>query len=328
MYFCVETVNSSFTKNVSLTIMKFEQPIPVQELAQRFEAQLIGDDSLQATGINEINKVEPGDVMFVDNEKYFQKALRSAASIILLNKPTDCPPGKALLVVDEPFQAYNELMWQYRPFRPLTQNIHPTAKIDDSVVIEPNVVIGANVTIGKNGYIQANAYIGDDTEIGEEVNVQAGALIATDAFYYKKAADGPQKFRSGGRVIIEDRVEIGAGNTINRGVSGDTVIGAGTKFDSQVHIGHDVTIGKNCLFAAQCAIGGATTIGDNVMLYGQVGVVDKVQIGSNTTVLSKSVVTKSLPGGTTYYGSPAGEVKTVMRQLAALRNLPDFLKGK
>ncbi len=308
--------------------MKFAQPIPVKALASRFNAQLIGDDSLQATGINEINRVEPGDVMFVDHEKYFQKALRSPASIILLNKPTDCPDGKALLVVDEPFQAYNELMWEYRPFRPLTQNIHPSAKIDASVIIEPQVVIGANVLIGKNCYIQANAYIGDDTVIGEEVNIQAGAIIATDGFYYKKSPDEPQKFRSGGRVILEDRVEIGAANTINRGVSADTVIGSGTKFDAQVHVGHDVVIGRNCLFAAQCAIGGATTIGDNVMLYGQVGVVDKVNIGSNATVLSKSVVTKSLKGGATYYGSPAGEVKTVMRQLAALRRLPGFLKGK
>lgn len=308
--------------------MKFPQPIPVQELAERFQAQLIGDTSLQATGINEIHKLEPGDIMFVDNEKYFQKALQSAASIIILNKPTDCPAGKALLVHEHPFKVYNELVWEYRPFEPLTQAISPLAEIDPSAIIEPNVTIAANVKIGKNCYIQANSYIGEYTIIGDEVTIQAGCIIGTDAFYYKKETDGFHKFRSGGRVIIENRVEIGAGCTINKGVSGDTVIGAGTKLDNQVHLGHGVVIGKNCLLAAQVGVGGKATIGDNVILYGQVGVAARVKIGDNVVVSAKSGISKDLEAGKHYFGIPAREIKIVQRELAALRQLPEFFRKK
>lgn len=304
--------------------MKFVSPIPVKQLAEKIGATLVGDESLEALGINEIHKVEKGDITFVDVKKYFDKSLHSAASIIILNEETECPPGKALLICDKPFEAYNNIVIEHRPFEPLTKTISDTAKIHPTAIIEPGVIIGHHVEIGKNAYIQANVTIHEYTIIGDNVTIQSGTVIGTDAFYYKKHAYGYQKWRSGGRVIIEDNVEIGALCTINKGVSGDTIIGAGTKFDCQVHIGHGCVIGKNCLFAGQVGVGGKTIIGDWVTLYGQVGVAQKVKIGDKAIIGAQSGVSKSLEGGKLYIGSPANEARLMRRMFAALRHLPDF----
>lgn len=307
--------------------MQFKQPISVRELVRRFDAQLIGDDTLHATGINEIHKVQPGDIAFSDSPKYFAKTLESAATIVLLNQPAECPPGKAILVVEKPFDAYDELVREHRPFVPLTAQISPEADIHPTAIIEPGVVVAANVRIGAYCHIQANAYIGEYSILGEQVIVGPGAIIGSDAFYFKKYPDGSwQKWRTGGRVILEDRVDIGAGCTINKGVSGDTIIGEGSKLDCQIHIGHGAVIGKNCLFAAQVGVGGKTIIEDNVVLYGQVGVVQAIRIGAGAVVLAGAGVSKSLEGGKTYFGSPADEAREKYKELAALRQLPELLK--
>jgi len=306
--------------------MKFPKPIPVLEIARKTGAKLIGDEMLVATGINEIHKVQPGDVTFVDNRKYFRKSLESAATIIFLNEETECPPGKALLLCEHPFEAYDSLVREHRPFRPLSASISESANIHPSSVVEPGAVIGHQVVIGRNCYIQANAYIGDQTHIGNHVTVQAGAIIGTDAFYFQKTAEGFKKWRSGGRVVIHDHADIGAGCTINRGVSGDTVIGEGTKLDCQVHVGHGAVIGKNCLLAGQVGVGGKAVLEDGVVLYGQVGVAARVRIGAGAVVSAKSGVSKDLEGGKAYFGIPAEEIRVRQRELAALRQLPDFMK--
>jgi len=305
--------------------MKFPNPIPVTELARLMDAELIGDDSLKATGINEIHQVEPGDVTFVDVKKYFNKSLQSDASIIILNERVEAPEGKALLLCDEPFEAFNDLILAHRPYQPLQKVIHPTAEIHPSAILEPNVVVGPHVVIGPECHIMANTTIAEYTIIGERVIVQSGSTIGTEAFYFKRTEAGYRKWRSGGRVILEDDVDIGAGCTINKGVSGDTIIGAGTKFDAQVHIGHDVRIGKRCLFAGQVGIGGNTVVGDEVVLYGQVGIAQNLNIGDKAVVLAKSGVSKDLEGGKVYFGYPAGEARATYRELAALRHLPEFL---
>ncbi|MFZ2900552.1 MAG: LpxD N-terminal domain-containing protein [Saprospiraceae bacterium] len=307
--------------------MKFPEPIPVKELAHKLGAKLIGDETLYATGVNEIHKVEPGDVTFADVAKYFQRALDSEATIVILSDVTICPEGKAILVCDQPFQAYDSLVREFRPFRPLTANISPEAHIHPTAIIEPNVVIAHDVRIGAHCYIQANVYIGEHTVIGDHVTIQAGAIIGTDAFYYKKSEKGYTKWRSGGRVVIEDHVEIGAGCTINKGVSGDTFIGEGTKLDSQVHVGHGAVIGKRCLIAGQVGIGGKTIIEDEVVLYGQVGVIQAVRIGKGAVVLAGAGVSKDLEGGKTYFGAPADESGIRYRELAALRHLPELIKN-
>ncbi len=306
--------------------MKFPQPISIVDIAKRINAKLIGNDSLQATGINELHKVENGDITFVDAKKYFKKSLESAASIIIINEEVACPDGKALLVCDNPFEAYDGLVRQFRPFRPMSTEVSESAFIHPSAVIEPGVFIGYQVVIGKNSYIQAGSYIGDYTHIGDHVTIQAGSIIGTDAFYFQKTENGFKKWRSGGRVVIENHVEIGAASTINRGVSGDTVIGEGSKLDCQVHVGHGAVIGKNCIIAGQVGIGGKAILEDNVVLYGQVGVAQRVRIGAGAVVSAKSGVSKDLEGKKAYFGIPAAEIRERQRELAALRHLPVFFK--
>jgi UDP-3-O-[3-hydroxymyristoyl] glucosamine N-acyltransferase len=301
--------------------MLFRQPISVKDIAHLIHAQIIGDPDFLCTGINEIHKVVPGDILFVDVAKYFSASLKSAASVIILNEAIEAPTGKTLLVTDQPFEAYDLITRTYRPHTPLSSAIDPSAEIHPSTVIEPNVVIGPHVRIGRDGYIQAGAIIHSHVIIGNHVRIQAGALIGTDAFYFKKYPDRLKKWHTAGRVILEDHVDIGAGCTINRGVSGDTIIGEGTKLDCQVHIGHGVVIGKHCILAGQVGVGGKTIIGDHVILYGQVGVAQNLHIGDKAVVAAKSGVSKDLEGGKTYFGIPAEEIKIKQRELATLRML-------
>ena len=302
--------------------MKLPEPISARALAERFGARLIGNPDIVATGINEIHKVEPGDIAFSDHPKYFEATINSPASIILLNAEAPCPPEKAILVLDDPFDAYDALVRERRPFSPASTRISPLAQIAPDAILEPGVVVCDYARIGPESYIQANAYIGEYTHIGAKVRIGPNCSIGADAFYFKKLPDGSlRKWRSGGRVIIEDNVDIGACCSIDKGVSGDTVIGAGSKLDGQIHIGHGAVVGKNCLFAAQVGIGGKTIIEDNVTLYGQVGVAQAIRIGKGAVVLAKSGVSKSLEGGKTYFGIPADEVKDKYRELALLRRL-------
>ena len=306
--------------------MRFPTPIKVSELAKQINAQLLGDDTLLASGINEIHHVEKGDITFVDFEKYYKPALESAASIILIDKSATPPKGKALLVVDDPFTVYNNLVLQYRPIRPLSNNISASAHIGEGTHLEPGVVVGHEVVIGKNCLIQANVYIADHSVIGDDVIIQSGAIIGGYAFYFKKTAKGFTKWRSGGRVVIQDRVDIGSNCTINKGISSDTIIGEGTKIDCLVQIGHDTKIGKNCLFAAQVGVAGNCTIGDNVTLYGQAGVAQNVTIANGVTLMAQSGLGHPTQEGKSYFGSPAKEARKAYREMAAVKQLPDFLR--
>ena len=302
--------------------MKFDKPIPIQKIADRLKADIIGDNTLNTLGINEIHHVKVGDITFSDVKKYFEKALNSAATFIILNeKPDSIPEGKVVLIHPQPFEAYDSLVRQQRPFDPLSIEVADSAAIHPNVILEPNVVIGNHVRIGSGSYIQANAVIHDFTVIGKNVTIGAGTLIGTDAFYFKRNTEGYKKWRSGGCVVIEDNVDIGAGCTINKGVSSDTIIGEGTKIDCQVHIGHDAQIGKNCLIAAQAGISGNTVVEDEVVIYGQVGIAQNLRIGKKAVILAKSGVSKDLAGDKTYFGYPAQEVRDAYKELALLRQL-------
>jgi UDP-3-O-[3-hydroxymyristoyl] glucosamine N-acyltransferase len=302
--------------------MKFNKPTPIQKIADRLNAEIIGDNTLNALGINEIHHVKAGDITFSDVKKYFEKALNSAATFIILNeKPDAIPEGKVVLIHPQPFEAYDSIVKLQRPFTPLSIEVSDSAAIHASVIFEPNVVIGNHVRIGIGSYIQANAVIHDFTIIGKNVTIGAGTLIGTDAFYFKKNTEGYKKWRSGGRVVIEDNVDIGAGCTINKGVSSDTIIGEGTKIDCQVHIGHDAQIGKNCLIAAQAGISGNTVLEDEVIIYGQVGIAQNLRIGKKAIILAKSGVSKDLAGDKTYFGYPAQEVRDAYKDLAIIRQM-------
>ncbi len=306
--------------------MKFPQPIPVIDIARRFGARLIGDKTIIATGINEIHKVESGDITFSDVKKYFTKSLESDATVIILNEAAECPDGKAILVCDKPFDVYESLVSDHRPFRPLSSSIDPTAKIDPTAIIEPNVVIGPQVTIGAHTHIQANVVIREHCSIGDRVIIQSGVMIGTDAFYFKKTESGHVKWTSGGRVIIGNDVYIGSNTTINRGVSGDTVIGDGTKVDCLVQVAHGVVIGKHCIIAAQVGISGKTTIGDNCNIMGQAGIAPGMRIGDNVIVNAKTGIGNDIESGEVYFGYYGQERRKAWREMLALRRLPDLLR--
>ncbi len=289
------------------------------------KAKLKGDPNFLVTGVNEIHMVHEGDITFVDHPKYYTKALTSAATVIIIDKETEVPAGKHLLISDDPFRDYNMLTKHFRPFVKTTKPISDTAEIGEGTIIQPGVVIGNHVKIGKNCIIHSNVSIYDDTIIGNDCIIQANSVIGGDAFYYKLyEGKGRVKMHSCGRTILHDKVEIGANCTIDRGVSGDTVIGEGTKLDNLIHVGHDTVIGKNCVFAAQVGIAGVVVIEDNVSLWGQVGVSKDLVIGKGASVMAQSGVGKSLEGGKEYFGSPAREARQKWKEMALVARLPEL----
>ncbi len=311
----------------NLTDMKFPAPVSVKWIADLIGAELTGNTEGIATGINEIHKVEPGDLVFVDHPKYYDKCLHSAATFIIINQKTDCPEGKALLIVDKPFEAYQTIARHFRPFKPADKPISDSAVIGEGTYIAPNVYIGHDVIIGKNCFIAPNVTILDHCILGDNVIIQAGTVIGSDAFYYNTKKDREvwyKKMESCGRVVIESDVEIGAGCTIDRGVSHDTRIGQGSKLDNMVHIGHDTVLGANCLLAAQVGIAGATTLGNGVILWGQVGVSKTLTIGDNAVVLAQSGVGGTLEAGKVYFGSPAEDAVVKKRELVWVKRIPEI----
>lgn len=298
-------------------------------MAGFLKAKLIGNKEGQATGINEIHKVEAGDLVFVDHPKYYDKCIQSAASFIIINKEADCPPGKALLVVDQPFEAYLAIVKHFRPAELPGKAISDSAVIGDGTNIYPGAYIGHHVRIGKDCIIHPNVTILDYTEIGDRVTIQAGTVIGSDAFYYNTKKDREvwyKKMLSCGIVVIEDDVEIGAGCTIDRGVTHETRIGRGTKMDNMIHIGHDTHLGSNCLIAAQVGIAGAVEIGNGVVLWGQVGVSKTLTIGDNAVVYAQSGVRASLEGGKIYFGSPAEEAMVKKKEFVWIKRIPELWK--
>jgi UDP-3-O-[3-hydroxymyristoyl] glucosamine N-acyltransferase len=305
--------------------MKFPKTYRLQEIAALINCEFIGDGDFEVFGMNEIHVVGPGDIVFVDHPKYYDKALQSEATIILINKNVDCPDGKALLISDDPFRDFNKLTNHFKPFQSSNTSISTSAKIGKGTVIQPNTFIGNHVVIGENCLIHSNVSIYDYTVIGNNVIIHAGTILGADAFYYKKRAEGFDQLNSGGRVVIEDNVGIGALCTIDKGVTGDTTIGEGTKIDNQVHVGHDTKIGKKCLIASQTGIAGCVIIEDEVTLWGQVGTTSGITIGEKAVVLGQTGITKSIQGGKTYFGTPIEESREKLKQLANIKKIPDIL---
>lgn len=308
--------------------MKFPKTYSLKEIAEIIGSEFVGEDNFPVMGMNEIHVVEPGDIVFVDHPKYYDKALQSAATIVLINKQVDCPEGKALLISDDPFRDFNKLTNHFRPFVYSNGSISSSAQIGEGTVIQPNCFIGNHVRIGKNCIIHSNVSIYDHTQIGDNVIIQAGTVLGADAFYYKKRPEGFDQLLSGGRVVVEDHVGIGALCTIDRGVTGDTTIGEGSILDNQIHVAHDTIIGKKCLIAAQTGIAGCVVIEDEVTIWGQVGTNSGITIGTKAVILAQSGVTKSVAGGITYFGTPAEESREKLKQMAYVKRLPELLNKK
>jgi UDP-3-O-[3-hydroxymyristoyl] glucosamine N-acyltransferase len=306
--------------------MKFDAPQTLKEIAGLIHADFAGDPGFIVSGINEIHMVDPGDLTFVDHPKYYNKALESKATTILINKKMDPPAGKTLIFSDHPFDDYVSLVLKFRPFEKAVSLISPSAEIGEGTIIQPGAFVGNHVKLGKNCIIHANASIYDHCVIGNNVIIHSGAVIGADAYYFQRRPEGYKKLESCGRVILEDNVEVGALTSIDKGVSGDTTISFGTKLDNHVQVGHDTYIGRNCLIGAHCAIAGVTRIEDDVILWARVSVNKDLVIGAKAIVLATSGIDKSIEGGKTYFGSPVMEARKKWRELAAIRSLPDILQ--
>ncbi|MDO6473233.1 UDP-3-O-(3-hydroxymyristoyl)glucosamine N-acyltransferase [Maribacter sp. 1_MG-2023] len=306
--------------------MKFPTTFSLKQIAEIISSEYVGHDDFPVLGMNEIHVVVNGDIVFVDHPKYYDKALESKASVILINKKVDCPKGKALLISDDPFRDFNKLTTFFQPFVPSSQTIAATAKIGKDTVIQPNTFIGNNVEIGDNCLIHSNVTIYDNCIVGNNVTIHAGSVLGADAFYYKKRPEGFDKLISGGRVVLKDNVDIGALCTIDRGVTGDTTIGFGTKLDNQVHVGHDTVIGEKCLIASQTGIAGCVIIEDEVTIWGQVGTNSGITIGAKAVIMGQTGVTKSVKGGKSYFGTPIEESREKLKQLAYIKKIPEIIK--
>lgn len=306
--------------------MKFPKPNTLKEIASLINCKYIGDDNFPVLGMNEIHVVSSGDIVFVDHPKYYDKALQSDATIVLINKEVDCPEGKALLISDDPFRDFNVLTNHFKPFNSSTNNISDSAKIGKNTIIQPNCFIGNNVVVGDNCLIHSNVSIYDDCVLGNNVTIHSGTVLGANAFYYKKRPEGYDRLLSGGRVEIKNNVDLGALCTIDRGVTNDTIIGEGSKLDNQIQIGHDTVIGKNCLIASQTGIAGCVVVEDDVTIWGQVGIKSDVVLAKGTEIYAQSGLGHSTEENKAYFGSPASEARDRFREMAYIRKIPEILK--
>jgi UDP-3-O-[3-hydroxymyristoyl] glucosamine N-acyltransferase len=299
--------------------MKFHQPQKLRTIADIIGAKFIGPEDFEVLGTNEIHMVKPGDIVFVNHPKYYDKALNSAATIILIDKEVECPEGKALLVSEDPFRDFNKINTHFTRIYNFTEELHDV-EIGEGTHIHRSAVIGNNVKIGKNTLIFPNVVIGDRTVIGDNVVIQSNTVLGGDAFYYRKLDGNFDRLISVGNVVIESNVEIGNGCTIDRGVTDSTVIGEGSVLDNQIQIGHDTVIGKRCLIASQTGIAGCCIIEDEVTIWGQVGIASGLRIEKGTVLLAKVGVNRDLTKGT-YFGFLAEDFRTYLKKEVKLRNL-------
>lgn len=306
--------------------MKFPKPYTLKQIATLIDCNFKGSEDFEVLGMNEIHVVEPGDIVFVDHPKYYDKALYSKATIVLINKDVACPDGKALLISDDPFRDFNKLTDHFKPFKLANVAVATDAVIGEGTIIQPNCFIGNHVTIGSNCVIHSNVSIYDDAVIGDNVTIHAGTVLGANAFYYKNRPEGYDQLKSGGRVVIKDNVDIGALCTIDKGVTGDTTIGEGSKLDNQIQIGHDTVIGKKCLIASQTGIAGCVVVEDNVTIWGQVGVKSGITITKGTVLYAQSGLGHTTEEGKTYFGSPAIEARAFFKERAYIKKLPEILK--
>lgn len=300
--------------------MTFKSPQSLKTIADLINAKFIGDENFQVFGTNEIHRVKAGEIVFVNHPKYYDKALNSDATIILIDKEVACPEGKALLVSDDPFRDFNKINEHYQgiqTFEITNQNL----KIGENCKIHPSVIIGNDVTIGNNCMIFPNVVIGDRTVIGNNCIIQSGTVLGGDAFYYNKNAEGYRKMLSVGNVILEDHVEIGVNCSIDRGVTDSTIIKKGSKLDNLIQIGHDTVLGERTLVASGAMIAGCCIIEEDVQIWGQVGMASGKRVGKGAVLLGKTGVNRDLEGGKTYFGSLAEEFREYLKKEVKLKNL-------
>ena len=299
--------------------MTFKKPQTLQSIAEIIGAKMIGEADFPVLGTNEIHMVKNGEIVFVNHPKYYDKALNSDATIILIDKEVACPEGKALLISEDPFRDFNKINTHFTRIYNFTEELHDL-EMGEGTFVHSSVVIGNEVKIGNNCHIFPNVVIGDRTVIGDNVIIQSGTVLGGDAFYYRKLNGNFDRLISVGNVVIENNVEIGNNCTIDRGVTDSTIIGEGSVLDNLIQIGHDTIIGKRCLIASQTGIAGCCIIEDEVTIWGQVGMASGVRIEKGTVLLAKVGVNRDLKKGT-YFGPIAEEFKQYLRKEVKIKNL-------
>lgn len=323
----------------------------VRELAESVSGQVEGDPTRMVHGLAPVASAGPEQLTYVVGSKYLPCLAETRAAAVLVPRDLDIPPnGKTLIRVDSPEFAFSTLLELFHPRRIPADGIHPTAVlgrgvtlgpglrigpyavIEDDVHIGAETVIGAHscigygVTIGANSQIDSGCSVLEGAVIGNRVRLHCGARISSDGFGYTTGPEGPVKMQQIGRCILEDDVEVGANSTIDRGSLGDTLVGAGTKIDNLVHIGHNCVIGKNCYIVAQVGLAGSTVLGDGVRLGGQVGVAGHLTIGHGAAIGAGSATMSDIPAGEIWSGRPARRHRDWLRASSTFYKLPDLLR--
>lgn len=324
-------------------------PFTVSRLAEIADAEPVNcnDPGRSFGNVAPLDEAGPDDISFLDNRRYISAFAATAAGccIVAPDMADRGPAGTVLLVTAEPYLAYARVATAFYPrteesYIPAdaAERIHPSAEIGEGTVIADTAVVGPGARIGRNCRIGPNAYIGDGVTIGDNCRIGpsaslryavlgndiilfAGARLGEAGFGFARGPHGAVTVPQVGRVVIEDRVEIGANSTIDRGAGPDTVIGAGTRIDNLVQIGHNVRIGMGCILVAQTGIAGSTRIGNGVQIGGQAGLAGHLSVGDGAQVAARSAVMKDIPQGGTVAGMPAIPIKEYFRQIAVVSRL-------
>ena len=317
-----------------------------------------GELSEGADGNAVFNDVAPlgqatsGDISFLDNKRYIDSycTSKAGACIVDTSLASKAPVGMHLVLMDDPYRGYAKVARAFYPLASIEENISnlssiaETAKVAVGCRVDPGAVIGSGAEIGEGSWIGANTVIGPGVTIGKgcrigpcvtiecahvgaQVIIHSGVRIGQDGFGFAMGPQGHLKVPQLGRVIVEDDVEIGANATIDRGTGPDTIIGAGSKIDNLVQIGHNVRIGKACVIVAQVGISGSTRIGDFAALGGQVGIAGHLEIGAGVQIAAQSGVMRNIEPGQKMGGSPAQPFREWMRGIAMVEKLSKK-KGK
>lgn len=321
----------------------------LKELADLIGGSVSGDQDVEITGVAGIAEAKRGDITFVADKKYLGDIMKTKASAVIAKSEIE-GLSASVLVSDSPYFAFARALeiFYVRPVAPSgisekatvcpgasigrDVSVYPNVYISGSAVIGsgatlyPGVFIGEGASIGDESTIHSNVTIRENVRVGRKVIVHAGSVIGADGFGYVFEKGEHYKIPQVGGVIVEDNVEIGANVTIDRATTGNTVIGAGTKIDSLVQIGHNVIIGKNCIIVSQVGISGSVEIGDGVVLAGQVGVRDHVKVGNGVMVGAQSGIASDIPDGQIYSGTPAIPHKTWLRAQSIYSKLPEYIK--
>ena len=319
------------------------------DIAKHIDGEVLGDTSAVLKGFAPADSARSGDLTFAENEDFFARAEKGAATAIIADKRFSSK-RKILIRVADARIAFAKALTLFFPERTYAAGVHPTsivassARIDATAHIGPHCIIGERVRVGARAVLQGGNFVGDDSELGEDVNlfpnvtlypgveigrrvrIHANSVIGSDGFGYVQDNGIHRKVPQIGNVIVSDDVEIGAAVTIDRGALGSTFIGKGTKIDNLVQIAHNVEIGEHCIIVGQTGVAGSSKLGNNVVLAGQVGIAGHLKIGNGVVITARSGVMTDIPAGEKWLGVPAQPDKEAKRQLIAIRHLPDLLK--